>query len=77
MLGRGLDTLDRIAGKIPFGMRDVIRGQIQGMQQTQVLSPRNALTLAVEPAASPLRINPLVAAAAATPAQARDEKRRH
>jgi hypothetical protein len=77
MLGRGLDMLDRIAGKIPLGLRDVIRGQIQGAQQTQVLSPRNALTLAVEPTATPaLRVNPLVAAAAATPAEARDKKRR-
>lgn len=75
MLGRGLDMLDRVAGYVPFGGKDIIRGRIQGMQQTQVLAPRNALALAAEPAAAPLRVNPLLAAAVATPAQGREDKR--
>lgn len=76
MLGRGLDWLDSVAGKLPLGGRDVIRGVVQGAQQTQVLSPRNALLMAADPASKPMRINPLLAAAAASPVPRRDDDRR-
>jgi hypothetical protein len=49
VLGRGLDMLDRAANYIPLGGRDIIKGRIQGAQQTQVLNPRNALALPVAP----------------------------
>jgi hypothetical protein len=74
LIGKGLDLLERAAGYVPLGGRDIIRGSIQGLQQRQVLAPRNALALAA-PRPAPPRLNPLLAAAAAAPAQAREDDR--
>jgi len=75
LLGRGLDVLDRIANNVPIG-RDVIKGWVQGAQQTQVLDSRNALQLVTNQKAPPPRLNPLLAAIAASPVQARQDDRR-
>ena len=48
VIGKGLDMLDRAAGYVPLGGKDVIRGVIQGIQQRQVMAPRNALQPAVQ-----------------------------
>lgn len=45
VLGRGLDMLERAAGYIPLGGRDILKGAIQRSQQTQVMNPLNALLL--------------------------------
>lgn len=78
MLGRGLDMLDRAAGYVPFGGRDIIRGHIQGAQQTQVLTPSNALVnaLPMQPRAPTNALVPLLAAPFATPVQAGQDNRR-
>lgn len=76
VLGRGLDALDRIANYVPLGGRDIIKGAIQGAQQTQVLRPQNALIQAVAPQPVPLRVNPLLAASVVTPVQAGEDNRR-
>jgi hypothetical protein len=76
VLGRGLDLLERIAGKIPLGLKDTIQGTIQGAQQTQVLQPKNALIQIAESQPSPARINPLLAAAVVSPADARENNGR-
>lgn len=73
VLGRGLDWLERGAGYVPFGGREIIKGVIQGRQQSQTLNPLLALT---QPQFRQ-RTNPLFAAAIATPAEGReDDKRR-
>lgn len=79
MLGRGLDVLDRIANFIPLGGRDIIKGAIQGAQQTQVLRPQNALVLPAQQQARPnaLAVNPLLAGAVVTPVEAAENKRRN
>ncbi len=79
MLGRGLDVLDRIAGYIPLGGRDIIKGAIQGAQQTQVLRPQNALVQIVprNVGPSPMRVNPLLAASVVSPTQAAENERRN
>ena len=63
MLGRTLDTLDRIAGYVPLGGKDVIRGVISGVQQRQVMTPANALRTLAPPQqrANPLLMLPLMA----------------
>jgi hypothetical protein len=79
VLGRGLDTLDRVAGYVPLGGRDILRGWIQGAQQTQVLSPRNALVDAMT-APRPPRSNamvPLLVAPLTAPAQGGQDNRRN
>jgi hypothetical protein len=78
VLGRGLDMLDRAAGYVPLGGRDIIRGWIQGAQQTQVLSPRNALAEATRMPQQPSGnlLVPLLAAPLAAPVQAREDNRR-
>lgn len=68
-------ALDRIANYVPLGGRDIIKGAIQGQQQTQVLRSQNALVQAALPKQAPPRINPLLAASLATPAEAADERR--
>lgn len=73
VIGKGLDMLDRAAGYVPLGGKDVIRGVIQGMQQRQVMAPQNALQTAVQ-AKSGMRINPLLAVTA-SPANAREDDR--
>lgn len=63
MLGRTMDTLDRIAGYVPLGGKDVIRGVISGVQQRQVMTPANALRTLAPPQqrANPLLMLPLLA----------------
>lgn len=73
VIGKGLDMLDRAAGYVPLGGKDVIRGVIQGIQQRQVMAPQNALQTAVQ-AKSGMRINPLLAVTA-SPANAREDDR--
>jgi hypothetical protein len=73
VLGRGLDTLERIAQKLPIG-RDAISGVIQGLQQRQIIAPRNALQTFAQPAQG-ARVNPLMSLA--LPAQAREDNRRN
>lgn len=76
VLGRGLDLLDKIANYVPLGGKDIIKGTIQGAQQTQVLRPQNALIQAAGGQPSPIRINPLLAASVVSPVQARENDRR-
>ena len=73
VIGKGLDMLDRAAGYVPLGGKDVIRGVIQGIQQRQVMAPRNALQTAVQ-AKPGMRVNPLLAVTA-SPANAREDDR--
>lgn len=76
MLGRGLDMLDTMANYIPLGGRDIIKGKIQGLQQREVMTPANALTLAAPQQRTPL-LNPLLAAALLpAPVQGREDQRR-
>jgi len=49
MLGRGLEMLDRIAGKLPLGANTMIQGTLRGVQQGQALSTPGALRLPQEP----------------------------
>lgn len=79
MLGRGLDFLDRVAGSVPLGGRDVIRGWVQGAQQNQVLTPRNALVQAAQtrqtvPAANPLATLMLVAPLSSSVQASQDQR---
>jgi hypothetical protein len=67
VLGRGLDMLAGITGKLPLGLKDTISGTVQGIQQRQVLAPRNALVQLAQPQAG-TRVNPLLAAALVSPA---------
>lgn len=76
MLGRGFDFLDRIANFVPLGGRDIIKGTIQGAQQNQVLRPQNALVQLAPVQKDTIRINPLIAATIASPAQASEDNRR-
>ncbi len=73
VIGKGLDMLGRAAGYVPLGGKDVIRGVIQGIQQRQVMAPRNALQTAVQ-AKPGMRVNPLLAVTA-SPANAREDDR--
>lgn len=43
VMGRGLDALQALSQRLPFGFRDTISGSVQGLQQRQVLTPANAL----------------------------------
>lgn len=76
VLGRGLDLLDKIANYVPLGGKDIIKGTIQGAQQTQVLRPQNALIQAAGVQPAPIRINPLLAATVVSPVEARENNRR-
>lgn len=80
VLGKGLDMLDRAAGYVPLGGRDILRGWIQGAQQTQVLRPSNALAN-VLPNQQPVPMGtnmlaPLLVAPFASPVQASQDNRR-
>jgi hypothetical protein len=77
VLGRGLDWLDKVAERAPFGFRDVIKGTIAGQQQTQVLNPRNALIQLAGPKDRGLPFNPLLAATIPGSVQAREDNRRN
>lgn len=76
VLGRGLDLLDKVAGYVPLGGRDILKGYIQGAQQTQVLRPQNALVQLAAPKEQPLLANPLLAASVVAPSDARKDQRR-
>lgn len=77
LLGRGLEWLDKVANYIPLGGRDIIKGKIQGMQQTQVLNPQNALVQLTRRPSQSAPVNPLLALTATTPVEARQDERRH
>ncbi len=77
VLGRGLDWLDTIAERAPFGFRDVIKGTIAGQQQTQVLNPQNALIQLARPQPRGIPFNPLLAATIPAPVQSREDNRRN
>lgn len=76
VMGRGLDMLERVAQNVPLGGRDILTGWIQGAQQSQVLSPTNALAtrIAAQPRGNALA--PLLAAPLVAPAQASQDNRR-
>ena len=75
LLGRGLDILERIAQKAPVA-RDAITGVLQGVQQRQVMAPRNALqTFAAPPKG--MRVNPLVTLGFPVTVQAGENDRRN
>jgi hypothetical protein len=76
VLGRGLDLLDRIANYVPLGGKDIIKGTIQGAQQTQVLRPQNALVQIAGGKPAPIRVNPLLAATVVSPVEAGENNRR-
>lgn len=79
VIGRGLDMLEAAAQKVPF-VGDSITGVIQGVQQRQVMAPKNALALQMAPEPG-RRVNALIPAAtlAATtaPANGRKDDRRN
>lgn len=76
VLGRGLDMLDRAASYVPLGGRDILKGWIQGAQQTQALTPTNALAIPVAPRqASGNMLIPLLAATPSVQA-GQDQRRR-
>ena len=69
------NILERIAQKSPVG-RDAITGVLQGVQQRQVMAPRNALqTFAAPPKG--MRVNPLVALGFPVTVQAGENDRRN
>lgn len=76
ILGRGLDMLERAAGYVPLGGRDILKGVLQGAQQTQVLAPRNALALPAAQQPSSNAMLPLLAATVPTSAKPRQDDRR-
>lgn len=74
LLGRGADWLQSLAQKAPLGLKDTLTGTIQGMQQRQVIDPRNALMLlANKPQRVP--VNPLLAGAVVAPEDRRKNYR--
>ena len=75
VLGRGLDMLESVGQRLPLGFKDMVTGTLQGAQQTQVLSARNALMTPRPPQGPMLRVNPLLAGAVVTPAEARKDDR--
>lgn len=77
VIGRGLDMLEAAAQKVPV-VGDSITGVIQGMQQRQVMAPKNALLQFVPPQnKAAARINPLLAAAVAPSENNRKDDRRN
>ena len=76
VIGKGLDILQAFGQKAPLGLSDTITGVIQGMQQRQVMAPRNALMLPAPRQENALTINPLLAGAVAAPEQNRKNKAR-
>jgi len=73
LIGQGLDMLGKIGGKAPI-VGDTIKGVIQGVQQRQVMTPKNALQTAarIDPQ---VKVNPILAAAVASPANGREDNR--
>lgn len=43
LIGRGLDALDRIAGRLPLGLDNLIQGTVRGVQQGNALNVPGAL----------------------------------
>jgi len=77
VIGKGLDMLERAAGYVPLGGRDILKGWIQGAQQTQVLTPRNALMLPLAPKQAPSNaLAQLLSAPFAAPVQPSQDNRR-
>jgi hypothetical protein len=75
LAARGLEMLDKIAGFVPLGGREIIRGKItQPLIQRSVMNPQNALLEAAKIPKTPVRVNPLLAAVA--PVEARENERR-
>lgn len=75
VIGRGLDMLERIAQKSPVG-RDTLVGVLQGVQQRQVIAPRNALQTLAAPRQGSRVMNPLLAITASPPVDAREDNSR-
>jgi hypothetical protein len=74
MMARGYEFLDRLAGFIPLGGREVIRGKItQPMLQRQALDPLAALQQAAGIPRTPVRVNPLLAVAFPAPVQGSED----
>jgi hypothetical protein len=73
-LGRAFDVLERVVGKVPL-LKDTLQGSIQGVQQRASLAPSNALKAAARVEQAPAKVNPLIAAAAVSPAQSRENDR--
>ena len=71
LIGKGLDLLANVSGKLPLGLNDTITGTIQGLQQRQALTPRNALQTLAAPRSGSRVINPLLAITASPPVDAR------
>lgn len=75
VIGRGLDMLEAAGRKLPV-VGDSITGVIQGMQQRQVMAPKNALLqFAPERSKAAARMNPLLAAAVAASEKDRKDDR--
>lgn len=43
LLGRGLDVVDRISGRLPLGLDNLLQGTIRGVQQSNALNVPSAL----------------------------------
>ena len=77
VIGKGLDMLANLSGKLPLGLNDTITGVIQGVQQSRALTSRNALQTLAAPRQGSRLMNPLLAITASPPADARqDDSRR-
>jgi hypothetical protein len=75
MAAKGFELLDRLAGFVPLGGREIIRGKVtQPLLQRSVMNPQNALLEAAKIPRTPVRVNPLLAAVA--PVEARENERR-
>lgn len=73
--GRALDMLDKLAGFVPLGGADIIRGKVtQPLLQREAFDPRNALLKAAQVQRTPVRVNPLLAAIGTT-VEPRDNQR--
>lgn len=75
VIGRGLDMIEAAGRKLPI-VGDSITGVIQGMQQRQVMAPRNALLqFGQDRSKAAARMNPLLAAAVAASEKDRKDDR--
>jgi len=77
LLGKSLDLLDAFAQKVPLGLKDTISGSIQGMQQRQVMAPKNALMLPQPAQPGAIPVNPLLAGTVLVPEQPRKKNGRN
>lgn len=74
VLGKGLDFIQAMGQKAPLGLNDTITGLVQGVQQRQVMAPRNALMLPAQRQPNALVLNPLLAGSVISPEQKRKNK---